>query len=220
MSTQEPETGPPNMKSFSELPEEDVKQMDLETLRYYAMQVIPKEQQINKPKRPSTVQMCSNGTCEVTKYVEDVEDVEDDDDDVIITKEFLKNMLRRENELRLSDETQKKYMEAEKKSEADWINVTLELQRQVVREFGIRNIDRGVHAIQSAYSRYGATDSDFFEIPLYVRYNRARQGDLKEGEPAVNISKLFHVDDITKTSNLFDFAKPAVPLVVLAGSYT
>jgi hypothetical protein len=205
------------MQSFEDLSEADTLSMDVETLRYYVKQVLAKKEQQNntkKPVRPPNVQMCSSGICSANNCDEDV------GDDVVITKELLKNMLRRENELRLSEETQKKYMEAEKKSETDWMEVTIELQRQVVREFGIKDIDRGVHAIQSAFSRYGHEDKDFFEIPLYVRLNRARQGDLNEGEPAHDIPKLFHVDNPSKTCNLFDFMNPGRPLVVIAGSYT
>jgi hypothetical protein len=204
------DTGQTALKPFEELTEEEIMKLDVETLRYYAVQVMAKKQGTESaPVRPPTVQMCSSGVCEAVKEEEE-----------IITKDMLKDMLRRENELRLSEETQQKYREAERKSETDWMEVTIELQRQVVREFGIKDIDRGVHAIQSAYSRYGAEDEDFFNIPLYVRYNRARQGDLKEGGPAHNTPKLFHMDDPTKTSNLFDFAKPGAPLVVLAGSYS
>jgi hypothetical protein len=218
MTVSEHDTGPDltgqGLKPFEDLTEEEIMKLDVETLRYYAVQVMAKKQNANnKPQRPPTVQMCSSGTC-------DVGDEEDVGDDVVITKDLLKDMLRRENELRLSEETQRKYQEAERKSETDWMEVTIELQRQVVREFGIKDIERGVHAIQSAYSRYGSTDKDFFDIPLYVRHNRARQGDLVEGEPAANTTKLFHMDEPSKTSNLFDFAKPGAPLVVLAGSYS
>lgn len=46
-------------------------------------------------------------------------------------EEILEKMLAREQELRMSQETQAKYREAEERSDTDWIEVTVQLQRQV-----------------------------------------------------------------------------------------
>jgi hypothetical protein len=56
---------------------------------------------------------------------------------LVIAKEILKAMLRREHELRRSPITQQKYAEAEEKEDTDWMDVTTELQKQVRRAFQI-----------------------------------------------------------------------------------
>lgn len=48
-----------------------------------------------------------------------------------IDKETLKAMLRREHMLRRSPDTQRQYAEAEEKEDTDWMDVTIELQKQV-----------------------------------------------------------------------------------------
>jgi hypothetical protein len=59
---------------------------------------------------------------------------------LVIAKEILKAMLRREHELRRSPITQQKYAEAEEKEDTDWMNVTIELQQQVRRAFQITRL--------------------------------------------------------------------------------
>lgn len=48
-----------------------------------------------------------------------------------VGEEILGKMLAMEQELRMSKETQDKYREAEERSDTDWIEVTVQLQRQV-----------------------------------------------------------------------------------------
>jgi len=52
-----------------------------------------------------------------------------------IPKSLLKSMLIRENELRVSDEYQKRFAEAEKSWFESWLDVADELQRQVNSAF-------------------------------------------------------------------------------------
>lgn len=54
---------------------------------------------------------------------------------LVIEKEILKAMMRREHELRRSPITQQKYAEAEEREDTDWMDVTIELQKQVRRAF-------------------------------------------------------------------------------------
>ena len=54
------------------------------------------------------------------------------------------------------------------------------------------------------------------EIPLYVKYNRARDGNLKEGDIAPNVPT-FTLDG--KPRQLLDGAE-AKPVVIVGGSYS
>jgi hypothetical protein len=131
-------------------------------------------------------------------------------------------MLAREEELRLAPATQRAYEVAEGGGirggggavggiggiEEDWMEVTVALQRRVVREFiagalpggggsGGEEGEGGVGA--AALSRHGGAREELLlralrsatdwypalrSIPLYVRHNRARAGELQVGDPA------------------------------------
>lgn len=89
-------------------------------------------------------------------------------------------MLRREEELRLSEEVQAEYAAVEVDgSDSDWMDVTDELQRAVAREFGAtaRTEAAALHAMRQA-----AANAIRGFTPLYVRFQRAREGDLTIGE--------------------------------------
>lgn len=60
------------------------------------------------------------------------------------------------------------------------LKVTDDIQRQVAREFGFEDEMVGVEVIRTAISTY-PNDLELHNIPHYVRYNRARQGDLNVG---------------------------------------
>jgi hypothetical protein len=122
-------------------------------------------------------------------------------------------MLIRENELRLSDEYQKRYTEAEKSSSSSWLDVTDELQRQIIREFNLdEEMDDALLCLRCATQTY----PDLKDIPLYVRYNRAREGDLQVGDVAPNVP-VIQLDE--KESQLFDGLKSS-STVLISGSYS
>ena len=126
-------------------------------------------------------------------------------------------MLARENELRLSSEVQRRFEEAEKSGATDWIEVASELQKQVMMEFNVTPSERALRAYRCAANRH--------EISLYVKYNRARQGDLAVGSEAPNVP-LVSIDgqeDHTgqakvETTLLLANQKADRPLIVIAGS--
>jgi hypothetical protein len=126
-------------------------------------------------------------------------------------KDAVKAMLRRENELRLSDSVQKAL---EKESAGE--HVYEALQQQVAREFGYENEEEGVQVLRSAMSIYG-DDPTIREIPLYVKYNRSEQGLLNVGDniPDVALSTLNG-----SSVKLSDYMSASRPLVLVAGSYT
>ncbi len=93
-------------------------------------------------------------------------------------------MLIRENELRLSDEYQKRYKDAEQISSSSWLDLTDEIQRQIIREFHLEDeMDDALLCLRCATQIY----PELKEIPLYVRYNRARDGDLQVGDIAPDL---------------------------------
>jgi hypothetical protein len=125
-------------------------------------------------------------------------------------------MLIRENELRLSPVTQQAYADAELRDDTSWMHVTEELQKRVVREFGIEDIEYGLTNIRIAHVLY-PNEQDFKEIPLYVKYNRCRQGNLHCGDyvPHVDLKLL-----TGKPVSLSDFYVQDKPLVIVGGSYS
>ena len=122
-------------------------------------------------------------------------------------------MLLRENELRLSDEYQQRFCEAEKSSFPSWLDVTDELQRRVIREFNLdEEMDDALLCLRCATQMY----PDLKNIPLYIRYNRAREGDLQLGDvvPDVPVVQLDGHE-----SQLLDGLKDS-STVLISGSYS
>ena len=119
-------------------------------------------------------------------------------------------MLKRENELRLSQSVQKRFEEAERSgSKTDWIEVAEQIQLEVLREFNVS--PKALHAYRCAANDHG--------ISLYVKYNRARKGDLKVGSKAPDVS-LIHLekDGTTRAQSLLETQQTDRPLVIVAGS--
>ena len=132
-----------------------------------------------------------------------------------IPKSLLKRMLVRENELRLSDEYQQRYREAESTSSdsTSWLEVTDELQRAVVREFNLDDdMEDALLCLRCATQIY----PDLKGIPLYVLFNRAREGDLQVGDAAPDVP-VVQLDG--EEGRLFD-GLPSTPTVLISGSYS
>ena len=121
-------------------------------------------------------------------------------------------MLKRENELRLSEDGQRRFEEAERSGEkTDWIEVACEIQKEVLHEFGVEATEKALHAYRCAANKHG--------ISLYVKHNRARRGDLQAGSLAPDVQVLsINADGSPFTTSLFETQKEGRPLVVVAGS--
>ena len=117
-------------------------------------------------------------------------------------------MLKRENELRLSQSVQKRFEEAERSgSKTDWIEVAEQIQLEVLREFNVS--PKALHAYRCAANDHG--------ISLYVKYNRARKGDLEVGSKAPDVSLIYLGEDSnTRAQSLLD-TQAGRPLVSQAG---
>ena len=123
-------------------------------------------------------------------------------------------MLIRENELRLSDEYQKQFSEAEQSSSSSWLDVVNELQKQVIREFHLdEEMDAALLCLRCATQIY----PDLKEIPLYTKYNRAIDGNLQLGDIMPNIP-IVQLDG--QEGQLFDGLKSPASTVLIGGSYS
>lgn len=129
-------------------------------------------------------------------------------------------MLKRENDLRISPETQKLYEAAERSADTDWMEVTGRLQQQVASEFGFKESEQNkmaVDTLRSARAQFAAEDPSILDLAVYLKYNRARRGTISVGDTAPNVP-LTYLDGLTK--NLSDIVVPGRPLVLIAGSYS
>jgi hypothetical protein len=145
----------------------------------------------------------------------------------VFSKEILIEMLTEENALRLSPETQALYRVANEAAEhkggmRDWLDVTQELQTKLVVKFLARAtppvttnekcIERGLWLLRTAHQRF----PDLRHLSLYVKFNRARLGDLRLGDDAPN--PLVKTLDGVPRKLLLE--EDAGNVVVVAGSYT
>mmetsp|Transcript_139231 Transcript_139231/g.445024 ORF Transcript_139231/g.445024 Transcript_139231/m.445024 type:complete len:125 (+) Transcript_139231:1278-1652(+) len=124
-------------------------------------------------------------------------------------------MVAKENELRLSTEWQRKFEAAERRADTDWLECVADLQLQVVREFEWP--DATVHALRTARSIF-PDDPFFSDVPIYVRFNRARNGPLAQGASVPREVPLHCLDG--SVVPLLSFGGEDVPLVIVAGSFS
>jgi len=120
----------------------------------------------------------------------------------------------RENELRVSPEWQAQFEAAEKSPDTVWLECVEKLQQQVVTEFCYGA--SAVNALRAAASLY-PQEAFFREIPLYVRYNRARNGTLAEGSAVPDMNLLWPDG---KARSLWTLGGTDIPLVLVAGSHS
>ena len=123
-------------------------------------------------------------------------------------------LLQREDAARREPETQRRMEEAERRGTSDWIEVATAVQRRVARESLPAGASEGDVDARVTAMRYAAQRHP--ECCHWVRFNRARVGDLREGDAAPDV-RLRRLDDGAATSLLAD-RDEAKPLVVVSGS--
>lgn len=131
---------------------------------------------------------------------------------------FLHRMLTLENEMRLSEATQELYREAEKSDDTDWLEVTDQLQRRLLKEQGeVREeeLESALIAFRSAIYTYPA----LAEIPIYRRFQRARAGYLTTGDLFPDVTSLLTPEG-SPTSLLSTFSSfgKDMPVMICTGS--
>ena len=122
-------------------------------------------------------------------------------------------LLRREDGARRAPETQRRMEEAERRGTSDWIEVATAVQRRVARESLPAGASEGDVDARVTAMRYAAQRHP--EICHWVRFNRARVGDLRAGDVAPDV-KLWHLGGAA-TSLLAD-RDLSKPLIVVSGS--
>ena len=112
----------------------------------------------------------------------------------IIPPQTLLEMVKEENELRLSSEMQRKFADVEvDTSFVDWLMEVEQMQLRLVQRYGFGGVKggRALLELRCAAQLYPHITA-FREIPLYVKYNRAKRCDVREGEavPLVMLTAL------------------------------
>mmetsp|Transcript_47123 Transcript_47123/g.52685 ORF Transcript_47123/g.52685 Transcript_47123/m.52685 type:complete len:122 (-) Transcript_47123:505-870(-) len=119
-------------------------------------------------------------------------------------------MLKRENELRRSDAIQERFSKAEMSGNTDWIEVATMVQKEVLTEFNIEPTEKALLAYRNAANNHG--------ISLYVKYNRARKGDLRVGMAAPDVSLVSIDSGLAERTTLLSYQRSDRPLIIVAGS--
>lgn len=101
-----------------------------------------------------------------------------------IREKALVELLRREDELRRSPKYQKEMEAAEESANTEWMDVVSGIQNRVVAEANEDDKPEPIYTVEElreAASRHP-------DIAHWVKFNRARQGDLKEGDEAPDMT--------------------------------
>ena len=141
-------------------------------------------------------------------------------------------MLRRENDLRVSTETQHAFkavarMSQEGRKRDAYLKVVDDLQKQVAAEFGLSE-KVGLDALRSAELLLNNNPQDVIdvrEISLYRKYNRCRDGDLSVGDapPDARLVRVLDQDihRVDPNASVHGvLSSSSLPTVLLVGSYT
>ena len=136
-------------------------------------------------------------------------------------------ILVRENELRLSPDTQRRFRNISKKPDG-WLSVVEDLQLQVAREFNLPH-DVALKVMRDAESLVPKSEEGLLEqikeASLYRKYNRCIDGCLQVGDSPPDVSLVHSTSSkhVTLHSILDrNFRRNDLdrPLVIFAASYT
>lgn len=114
----------------------------------------------------------------------------------LIPEKDLEILAREENSLRLSDW----YIEECNKVKHitnGWMDITNQLQQNLVSKYYKENIDAIVYLLREAHNIY--PNNSFFKERIQVKYNKARIGELKIGDKIPDFMR----NKIKKGVNIF-----------------
>jgi len=100
------------------------------------------------------------------------------------------------------------------------MDVIVDLQTKLIKEelgedATDDEIQHGLSILRSAHQLYD--NDEFHQLSLYVRHNRAKQGNLKVGDQSIDI----HLLNINgEFVSLLSYCHSNRPLLIIAGSYT
>merc|ERR1712071_559745 len=95
-------------------------------------------------------------------------------------RELCEQMLRREEQIRMSPEGLQRMQSAH-----EWLDAAEDIQRQVVLEFGLE-VDYGLSFLRSASRRF----PELGHLAVYIRNNLARDGAVEVGDLCANVRLL------------------------------
>jgi len=131
-----------------------------------------------------------------------------------MNRDILIRMLKRENEIRLSNPVQDMYDEERILKIIPSTSIEDAIQKLVLEEFGFEH---------SALDYYRCTRGRFPNDPeirdsiLYIKYDKSRRGDLRVGHDTPNPT---FITLNCEEKCLLDFKVDTRPLVLIAGSYS
>jgi hypothetical protein len=138
-----------------------------------------------------------------------------------LTRETLRALLLGERELRLSDELQRAYGDAEQDtSPDDWLVVTEAMQRRLIDEAGVpdERKDTALHMLRSAASLI--PEMQEARASIRVKHTRAHRGALRTGD-AVPPGIVLHPLHACESGPIaLEALCAAAPVALIAGSYT
>ncbi len=133
-----------------------------------------------------------------------------------VDREVILRMLRREQELRYSDQMQAMYDNLSQSLNSDQETVEKAIQKQVREEFGFSNSSASIRNYQSIGYHY-RDDEEVRQSVSYLRLNIIRDCPIREGELAPDVT-IFDLEG--QSHQLSKYLSQSKPLVILAGSLT
>lgn len=138
------------------------------------------------------------------------------------SESLLETMVKAEADMRKSKEYIDRCDEVANISDG-WLKITSDMQRELVEKFAKENnfnneisIELALQDLRTAHIKY-PDNRIFREIPVYVRENKAKQGNLKEEDSIIDV-ELYNINgNKIRLSELLDNSKPNL---IFAGSHT
>eukprot|EP01088_Endostelium_zonatum_P021561 TRINITY_DN85_c0_g2_i2.p1 TRINITY_DN85_c0_g2~~TRINITY_DN85_c0_g2_i2.p1 ORF type:complete len:220 (-),score=63.57 TRINITY_DN85_c0_g2_i2:674-1333(-) len=136
-------------------------------------------------------------------------------------KDVMVKMLRRENEIRLTDDVQEQLDKSIVDDSDSYTAIIEGIQKTVLKQFGFEDNENNLTMYRAALSLY-PNDDEIKNEAYYYKYNRSRQGTLKQGD-SIDLQTLSLYNLSTnQTENVFDIlqvdSNTNLPLVLIAGS--
>jgi len=133
--------------------------------------------------------------------------------------DLLKNMLKREEELRLSDKYQALFANPGNNA----IHVAELAQEQVADEFGYtgEEVSQIISVIRSAPAFYPEAKTEICQIPHYLKFNRSAKGKFEVGDKIQDVKvATLQGKETSLFKHLKDLKYPDRPILICSGSYS
>jgi len=128
-------------------------------------------------------------------------------------------MLKREDELRLSD----KYQALFANPGHNAIHIAAKAQEEVAEEFGYKGYEVGaiVDVIRAATAFYPEHKEEICRIPHYLKFNRSKKGTFEVGSPLVDVPLVKLDGSMTSLfSHINSLKYNKKPILICSGSYS